>query len=496
MSLTCPDNVLIYAAHNPGGIVVITLDDLGITDSNNANFFFENESGAAALVEFIDEAGGTTVWSTTNAPDPQRNGDITNDGTTITYTQGATSQEGDCVTIKYYADNQQGTPDDECDQTFLLCLWPRPNNQGCVADISKSASADDVVLTNADFGITDNNCSVFINSAGSLDVISSNTANTGGALLRGASSAGNTQPITYTIICPGEQNVVCNANINFTGGSGLTCTNRQTWVFNTLPAAIQISELGANAQGTIQLTSLTINGQPASTANPQIGFPAGSPDGTYDMDYTITDGVDTISCSRQFIINVNGGQALICTSRASWTFTSLPGSIAVAELGANGQGPLQLTAITVNGQPATITNNRLDVPVGTANGTYDIAYTVTDGVTSVSCTKQYIVNSSGVGTGTGNALGGPDCANSTWTGGRPTLQCGSGPQQYEVSIRDANGNAVTQPFNTISFGLIGLPAGSTVNAISDNGAGTYIIEIDLSEVNCSGSFEAYLGYTL
>ena len=425
MALNCPNGVIIYAPHNPQGIVVISQQDLGISDSNGQNFFFANESSAAAVVEFIDDATGTTVWSTTAAPDPQRNGSITNTGTTITYTQGQNAEDGDCITIKYYADNQQGTPDDECDQTFLLCLGDPPNT-----------------------------------------------------------------------------------------GNQFQCTLRQNWTFTSLPATVFVAEMGSFGIAPLNLASLaiTLNGVPVTnlpTDSDSIDFPAGTQNGTYVLNYTIQDSNGaSASCSREVVIDT-GGAAFQCTTRQSWTFDSLPAGVAVAELGANGQPPIELVSMTarLNGQTAPeviFQNNQIFFPTGVANGTYDVTYTIRDATNTVaSCTRQVVINTSGTGPGPGPidpgngvGVGGPNCVNSFWTDGEPSLSCGDGPTQVRLSLRDANGNPVTQNINTIDFGLINMPAGGRVTPIVDDGQGTYTIEIDLTNVNCAGTFTPFVGYSL
>lgn len=412
MALTCPDGIVLYRPLNPGGDITVTQADLGITDSNNLNFFFENESTAAAIVELIDDASGTTVWSTTSAPDPQRNGSITNTGRTITYTQGLNAEQGDCITIKYYADNQQGTADDECDQTFLICLGDRPNTEDCVDNIVK-LNADNIILTASDFGIS-SDCNVILLSAAGLTVLDGNLALNGEIVLANINGVESSE-ITYRITCPGSENIECTASLILQTENNFQCTNRSQWSFTTLPANISIAELGANANGPVSLESLTV---------------------------------------------------------------------------------------TFNGSPflsTTTFNSQITFPSGTANGTYQISYTINDGTNSASCTKNVVINTSGIidngGNNGGSAIG-VGCQNSSWTNGQPSMQCGDGPQRFQVTLRDENGNAIDRPVSSIAFGLIGVPSGGSVTPISNDGNGVYTIEIDLSQVNCAGSIDASVGYSL
>lgn len=130
MAIRCPGGVTVYRPLAANTSYVITQDEIGVFDNDGAGgglpVWFQADGTAAALAEKVDDANGTTVWTPNNQTEPGRHGSITNAGQTITYTTGSAPQEGDCITIKYFASNQQETDDSDCDQVFLLCLGDDP----------------------------------------------------------------------------------------------------------------------------------------------------------------------------------------------------------------------------------------------------------------------------------------------------------------------------------------------------------------------------------
>ena len=432
MALRCPSGQRIFTPVNPGGQIVITQNDLNITETEGLDFFFSNDDLSPVIPVLIDDANGTTVWTPDNAGnDPTRFGSLTNTGNTITYTQGAGVQEGDCLTIHYWVDNFQGTDDDDCDNTFELCFGADQGGGGdptiSCANAATTVSAGNLpaTFTGSDFATSDSTNLLEVGAIAST-LVDGNPVPAGITVVGGELRVDATvAPGNYVFRAEIVQFVnnqrfstFCTSGITVTAGDGvLSCTNRTQWQFNNTPFGIAASELGANgvAPYTIDRATVFLNGAPAQNVtvnNERISFDANAADGAYGFTYTLRDANgDTVTCANTRIINVETGG-------------------------------------------------------GTSGG--------------------------GVGIG----VGGPQCQNSSWVNGSPTLNCGDGPMQYQINLRDANNNPVTQPVGTINFGLIGLPAGGQVNGISNDGGGNYTVEIDLSNVNCAGTVDASLAYSL
>lgn len=363
MAVSCTNDRIFYRRLTPaGGEIRLSINDLGVTDSDGLGVFFSRSEITKGDDEddntFFPNATGTTFRNA---------GSVTNSGTEIIYTVDATKVDGDQITFAYDVTNGTNNSGNDASCQFQIVFEDEPNdvvadcrsvntaqpNSGSIF-IPISSLAATAPLPSSSIiqilGVTDANgadASVqFTTAADDLSIIGTGSTvdgvyaisfNIRTTLSDGTFGISNTCTLNLTV--GGTNEVICtdfniNANVNSINVSSLLAAN------STHVGAVTVLVLETSVAATRGADGTTIEFSSTAAA------------GSYEVDYRLIDsagnqsGTCTLSIARG-VTGGDGGNGLSC-AQTQW-INGTP----VLQCGGEASDH-EARLILANGQPLTV----------------------------------------------------------------------------------------------------------------------------------------------